>query len=762
MSTVTGSAVRSISQKLSESPSIRDWDGVVGDGVHDDTAGIQAAIDWAQLNGGHLLVPAGAYKISGDPALLISSRLVLEGLNEATSMEADSAVGALFLYDGTGVAFRLKHPSTDYVYRIKLKNFRLSCPTGVVGGTGFECIKLAESEFDHVVLGDAYSSPTHGFTRQVRIVGSNQCSLHDCVFAMAQADGVGIDLDSDESISGYGINSRIVIARNNFFRNPKASIKIANALSVTIKDNWFEACATGILIDSAVDADHASIIGLYVDKNYFTSPADLYPEYADPRFVRVTHSNTAKAVYINNAFFTRNFGVTSTVAADSPDHVVEFDYATSTVTGNDNAFTWWRDNALWGANVSGFHADSDKVHIHSSNTDCKNTFGGTAKPNYSGSAKFTDMSETYDTTYFETPVYCRDILRATNSVGAIQVEGPDQSQLQMFRAGTQVGSLGFWPAGNDNLAFVNSISGAGLYLITTGGGVINVQGPITKVGPTYFPSTATLAVKDATATTGNTQVEIHNGPGQSASPLAGKNNAGTTIWSFGSTGRLLANGFETPSGVGGADIVPGDATNAGYFQVRKPDGTVLGYIGHGTTDLDIFTVGSAVAKLNFVPLASCNASSGQMVKWDGTKLVAATSSDLPSLPNVGTAGTYRSVTTDAQGRVTAGTNPAYPPTTQSVVTGSRAIGTTYQNTGSTPRFVSVTIRCTAAGGSNFGQASAITDSSSTPTTVVATTFNGNATASQDQTMSFWVLPGNYYRVSQVTTLVSLGTWVEWS
>jgi phage-related tail fiber protein len=34
-----------------------------------------------------------------------------------------------------------------------------------------------------------------------------------------------------------------------------------------------------------------------------------------------------------------------------------------------------------------------------------------------------------------------------------------------------------------------------------------------------------------------------------------------------------------------------------------------------------------------------------------------TTSRTISMPNTGTAGTYRSVTTDAQGRVTAGTNP---------------------------------------------------------------------------------------------------------
>jgi hypothetical protein len=101
-------------------------------------------------------------------------------------------------------------------------------------------------------------------------------------------------------------------------------------------------------------------------------------------------------------------------------------------------------------------------------------------------------------------------------------------------------------------------------------------------------------------------------------------------------------------------------------------------------------------------------------------------------------------------------------TTQSVVTGSRALGTTYQNTGTTPMMVTVTLQSTAGGGANFGQANILTDAASPPTTVVATTFNGSIVATVHLTISFWVLPGNYYRINQVTTTVVLGSWVEWT
>lgn len=132
--------------------------------------------------------------------------------------------------------------------------------------------------------------------------------------------------------------------------------------------------------------------------------------------------------------------------------------------------------------------------------------------------------------------------------------------------------------------------------------------------------------------------------------------------------------------------------------------------------------------------------------------------EVGSLAGTGT----RMVTADATGTLGTSAVPASSVTSQSVVTGSRALGTVYQNTGSTAKFVSVTVRCTAAGGANFGQSSTYTDASNPPTTAVASTFNGNTTATQEQTMSFWVLPGNYYKVAVVTTTVTLSLWTEWS
>jgi hypothetical protein len=91
-------------------------------------------------------------------------------------------------------------------------------------------------------------------------------------------------------------------------------------------------------------------------------------------------------------------------------------------------------------------------------------------------------------------------------------------------------------------------------------------------------------------------------------------------------------------------------------------------------------------------------------------------------------------------------------TIQNVVTGSRAVNTVYQNTTGKPMFVDVISPL----GQN-GTMSAYTDSTSNPTTRVAAVANGS-TVQTNLTVSFWVLPGNYYNVNSTG---SNGGWTEW-
>jgi hypothetical protein len=93
------------------------------------------------------------------------------------------------------------------------------------------------------------------------------------------------------------------------------------------------------------------------------------------------------------------------------------------------------------------------------------------------------------------------------------------------------------------------------------------------------------------------------------------------------------------------------------------------------------------------------------------------------------------------------------PSVQQVVTGSRVIGTVYQNTTGRPMFVIVTSNSTNAS----AVLNALSDASNPPTTSVDYLEPINQ---QRLSVKFWVLPGNYYKITMTAT-ASLYLWTEW-
>lgn len=91
---------------------------------------------------------------------------------------------------------------------------------------------------------------------------------------------------------------------------------------------------------------------------------------------------------------------------------------------------------------------------------------------------------------------------------------------------------------------------------------------------------------------------------------------------------------------------------------------------------------------------------------------------------------------------------------QAVVTGSRAIGTAYQNTTGKPMMVLVTATATSA-----SEITGLTDANATPTTEVGRGHQGTATV--NGSVFFCVLNGNYYKVTVSGTSPALTRWTEW-
>ena len=96
---------------------------------------------------------------------------------------------------------------------------------------------------------------------------------------------------------------------------------------------------------------------------------------------------------------------------------------------------------------------------------------------------------------------------------------------------------------------------------------------------------------------------------------------------------------------------------------------------------------------------------------------------------------------------------------QSVVTVNRVLGVTYQNTGPRPMFVNIQIG-SATGGFSIA---AVSDSSSTPITPVCVqqSYPTDGMLLYSTTLSFWVMPGNYYATHTYTGTPLLQSWIEW-
>ena len=84
--------------------SVKDY-GAIGDGVADDTAACQAAINRGMAVGGEVYFPAGTYKISASPGLHITLPISTYG-TQRVNLRGAGKGNTQILYTGTGTALR--------------------------------------------------------------------------------------------------------------------------------------------------------------------------------------------------------------------------------------------------------------------------------------------------------------------------------------------------------------------------------------------------------------------------------------------------------------------------------------------------------------------------------------------------------------------------------------------------------------------------------------------------------------------------------
>ena len=163
----TGAITRNIQDKARESVSVKDF-GAVGDGVTDDTAAIQAAIDSLGAVGGMVQVPPGTYKVSS--TLNISSYIYLKGSGAvASSILTNNSTGNVVYINGVSITpgctvenlfFNSSVTRTAGSYIVSnssngtfIKNCKMySAFDGIsITGTSAQCIKIEDCQIDNTV-----------------------------------------------------------------------------------------------------------------------------------------------------------------------------------------------------------------------------------------------------------------------------------------------------------------------------------------------------------------------------------------------------------------------------------------------------------------------------------------------------------------------------------------------------------------------------------------------------------------------------------
>ena len=257
----TGAVSRTAQDKMREFVSVKDF-GAVGDGVTDDTAAIQAAINAAV--GKPIFVPAGTYKITTTLIYNTSGMGLVEGLK----LIGEGKRKTVFNNNTGGVAVQVTAgtSASDFQYCVDLSEFSIANPLG----TGTKGV-LLDSCFKSRVNVRVVNQTSHGIHLYSTVGDATDCSqVNMCGCETSNNGGDGIRV---EGIAG-AINSEIWADEGRHTSNSGYGVNMLSAVSSTSNKNAISYNLGGGINVSAVGGGAYSKL-VAVSDNEFDSNAGV-------------------------------------------------------------------------------------------------------------------------------------------------------------------------------------------------------------------------------------------------------------------------------------------------------------------------------------------------------------------------------------------------------------------------------------------------------------------------------------------------------
>jgi hypothetical protein len=373
----TGATIRTNQSKLREGVSILDF-GAIGDGISDDTAAIQLAINEVAVSGKVLLIPEGRFR-HGPIIIDRVGQIAVEGVESPiVGPGYDPVYGpkrSILIYAGTGDGFTFRNNTTTnnyFTYRLRLRKLGFSAGASLGTVNSLISVKnIQECNFDDVEFMQAGGTTvTRAFYgNSVGLSNFNKCGFNGhntgLEFANLAAGPFG-------SGNGSGSNN---ISQCKFFNNNNGII-LGYTLQTNIVDNFFEANTADIFVDN-VDRP-IEVHGLTVEGNTSVNGSAARTQ---SRFLLVKNTTNVNAIRFH-ATINKNWVYWG---QGTHDQAVEIQSLGNSGTVDINVQA--KNNWFYKVTNAGILSNDVRQNILVEGNDVRNNINGTSLPQITGNNK---------------------------------------------------------------------------------------------------------------------------------------------------------------------------------------------------------------------------------------------------------------------------------------------------------------------------------------------------------------------------------------